>query len=161
MYSFSKVSNCLYLGDYNAATNLVLLQHHKITHILTVGDNMTPCNSELFVCKTVNISDLSSCDILQFFDECNDFIDKCMHSKGRALVYCSDSRSRSPTIAIAYIMHRKPCSFSQAFEFVKCKHPIAAPNSGFTTQLRQYQTMLNRSSKHDVSNGEACNCIIF
>ncbi|CAG9331328.1 unnamed protein product [Blepharisma stoltei] len=161
MYSFSKVTNYLYLGDYNAATNLVLLQHHKITHILTVGDGMTPCNPEQFQWKSINIADLSSCDISQHFDECNDFIDKANREKGRVLVHCSNGVSRAPTITIAYLMYKKPCGFTQAFEFVKAKHPDTAPNSGFSAQLRQYQTSMNKSSKHDLTTGDACNCKLF
>lgn len=49
--------------------------------------------------------------------------------------------SRSPTIAIAYLMREHHLTAEQALHFVREKHPILAPNAGFLKQLQVFEKM--------------------
>lgn len=161
MYTINKVIPGLYIGNYDAATNIVLLQHHSITHILIVGEGLAQRFPNSYTYKQINIYDLTSCNIHQYFEECNEFIESCFRTKGKVLVHCDNGISRAPTIVIAFLMKNKNIGFTHALEMLKKKHPESQPNSGFASQLMQYQNALMRESKRDGLKNNMCACILF
>ncbi|KAE9453179.1 hypothetical protein C3L33_14948, partial [Rhododendron williamsianum] len=50
--------------------------------------------------------------------------------------------SCSVTIVVAYLMKKYSMSMSEALKHVKSKRPIASPNSGFMTQLQNFEKSL-------------------
>lgn len=57
---------------------------------------------------------------------------------GAVLIHCWAGISRSPTIAIAYIMKNKSMSYDEAFNYVLQRRSIICPNFGFQAQLTKY-----------------------
>ena len=49
--------------------------------------------------------------------------------------------SRSSTVVIAYMMHRRNWDYQQAYEYVKSKRRFVHPNAGFIAQLKLYKRM--------------------
>ncbi|CAG9332011.1 unnamed protein product [Blepharisma stoltei] len=161
MYTINKVLPGIFIGNYDAASNIVLLQHHEITHILIVGEGLAQRFPNNYTYKQINIYDLASCNIHQYFEECNDFITNCLKQKGKILIHCDTGISRAPTILIAYLMKTKNIGFTQGLEIVKKKHPEAQPNNGFASQLLQYQNSLEALSKRDGMKNDICSCIVI
>ncbi|CAG9328227.1 unnamed protein product [Blepharisma stoltei] len=161
MYTINKVIPGILIGNYDAASNIVLLQHHQITHILIVGEGLAQRFPNQYTYKQINIYDLASCNIHQYFEECSEFIQNCVKQKGKILIHCDTGISRAPTILIAYLMKTKNIGFTQALELLKKKHPEAQPNNGFVSQLVQYQNTLKTQSKKDGMRSDTCSCILI
>jgi protein-tyrosine phosphatase len=126
----------LYLGTYLAACNRKGLQEAGITHILTVGYDMKPKHSDCITYKVIEIHDEPS-DIIQYFDECVEFILQAMKT-GVILVHCAAGISRSVTIVTAYLMNSRKLSHMEALKFVQSKRQRANPITAFQDQLKIY-----------------------
>lgn len=135
--------NCggLYLGNYEAASDVVLLKKHGIRAVLTVASDLRlnyPSNDN-FTHEVISASDIPSFDLSRHFTHCWEFIDK-MRAETNVLVHCLAGISRSATIVIGYLMRMNKMNFDSAFSFVKKRRRIIFPNPGFVRQLRVYSS---------------------
>ncbi|KAI3814830.1 hypothetical protein L1987_14476 [Smallanthus sonchifolius] len=137
----SQIEEGLYLGSVGAANNKTLLKSLNITHILTVASSLPPSYPNDFTYKVVDVPDREEVNIAQFFDDCFGFINEAKRTGG-VLVHCFVGRSRSVTIVVAYLMKKHGMRSSEALNLVKSKRSVAAPNSGFILQLRNYEKYL-------------------
>jgi len=138
----TKILENLYVGA-QTDVNEKFLKENDISAVLTIqsqniqpSDHITQLVQEL---KFISIPDLVSADISQHFEETIDFIDR----QKKTLVHCAYGKSRSVTICIAYLMKRHRKSFSDAFQYVRHKRPIAEPNFSFLGQLLKYEKLIN------------------
>ena len=65
-------------------------------------------------------------------------------SNGKVLVHCQAGVSRSATICLAYLMYHKELGLEQAYDFLKARRSVIAPNLNFMQQLLQFEGDLNR-----------------
>ncbi|XP_051125445.1 dual specificity protein phosphatase 1 [Andrographis paniculata] len=137
-----KIDEGLYLGSLGAANNRSALKSLNVTHILTVANSLNPAHPNDFTYKRIQVFDREDVNISQFFEECFAFIDEARTTGGGVLVHCFAGKSRSVTIVVAYLMYKNGMSFSEALEHVKTKRPVAFPNFGFISQLREYEKTL-------------------
>ena len=66
-----RITDRIYLGDINGCSNLYQLRKNKITHILTMAAGIKPLYCSEFKYKVINIMDLPSQNIAQYFDKLN------------------------------------------------------------------------------------------
>jgi protein-tyrosine phosphatase len=95
------------------------------------------------------IYDLPSQKINDVFAEACRFIDTALtvNNANAVLVHCNAGVSRSTTIVIAYLLHKRMFKkYKDALDHVKAKRAVANPNSGFVEQLVQFEKQLNSSS---------------
>ncbi|CAG8486423.1 24512_t:CDS:2 [Cetraspora pellucida] len=113
----------LYLGRLNsliAASDQSWLKEHKITHILTVADSISPSFPGLFKYKVISIRDHPSQNISRHFEEMFEFIQSVLDQEGgKILVHCHQGVSRSASVVIAYIMRSQQVSLDHALKLVK------------------------------------------
>ena len=72
-------------------------------------------------------------------------------SGGKVLVHCQAGISRSATICLAYLMCHKGLNLEQAYDFLKARRSIIAPNLNFMRQLLQFETELEEKRKSEIN----------
>nr|CUU97454.1 hypothetical transcript [Hymenolepis microstoma] len=80
--------------------------------------------------------------------------DSAKRSGGRVLIHCFAGISRSPTLAIAYLMHNQRITFDEAYNRVKLLRPKISPNFNFIGQLTDFEHRLNLSLPSSTSAEE-------
>ncbi|XP_067123498.1 dual specificity protein phosphatase 16-like [Centruroides vittatus] len=149
----------LYLGSQNEALNKEILQNHNITYELNVS---TTCPKPDFIQDAhfmrIPVNDNYSEKLLPYFPLAFQFLDKVRESSGSVLVHCLAGISRSPTIAIAYVMHHLHLNSDDAYRYVKAKRPTISPNFNFLGQLLEYEKQLCRE-KILAANCELSSCL--
>lgn len=63
----------------------------------------------------------------------------------RVLVHCKCGVSRSATLVLAYIMAAFDLDYTDAYAYVKKRHPELSPNLGLVAQLLEWQMQLQRN----------------
>ncbi|XP_029363572.1 probable dual specificity protein phosphatase DDB_G0281963 [Echeneis naucrates] len=88
-------------------------------------------------------------DLLPWIPQALHFIDAAMSSGASVLVHCAAGISRSPALAVAYIMHSLGMDLDQAYRFVKERRPSISPNFNFLGQLQLFQGTLRQKNPAD------------
>jgi atypical dual specificity phosphatase len=145
--SFDKVDERLYIGDYFASLNYAVLVDNNITHILVCGEELSCRYPQEFAYKHLKIKDDSGTSISEYFDEVFIFISRG-RKLGGVLVHCAESKSRSASMVLSYLMKSRQIRYKKAFKMLKKIHPLAQPNNGFIRQLIEYERkiLVNQSS---------------
>merc|ERR1719492_413862 len=97
--------------------------------------------------KHLEAADNGFQNLRQFFEEAFAFIDQAKKDNTGVLVHCQAGISRSPTIAVAYLMKHYPMAMADAYKFVKTKRSIISPNLNFMGQLWEFEQVLNNETK--------------
>ncbi|XP_028968840.1 dual specificity protein phosphatase 16 [Galendromus occidentalis] len=133
----------LYLGSQTDAHNRQVLWDHNITYVLNVS---ATCPKADFISETqfmrIAVNDNYSEKLMPHFGKAFHFLDRVRESSGCVLVHCLAGISRSPTIAIAYVMKHLRMSSDDAYRYVKSKRPTISPNFNFLGQLLEYERQL-------------------
>ncbi|KAL3665961.1 hypothetical protein V7S43_008760 [Phytophthora oleae] len=138
----SKLTDFLYIGGAVAAKNKSLLIQNGITHVINCAASVAPASfPEAFCYFNMRLRDHSSQDIARHFYSMFDFIERARESGGRIFLHCVKGISRSPTMAIAYLMWYKNMSMYKALDFVRQARPIVDPNVGFIFQLTEWEQL--------------------
>ncbi|XP_043206824.1 dual specificity protein phosphatase 10-like [Amphibalanus amphitrite] len=133
----------LYVGNQQDAKDLDSLKNCGITRVLNVTAHVPGYHQQQGISyKTLPAADSGQQNISQYFDEAVEFIDCARRLGTRVLVHCVAGVSRSPTIAIAYIMKCLPMSMVEAYQLVKARRPIISPNLNFMGQLLEWERCL-------------------
>ncbi|XP_044038708.1 dual specificity protein phosphatase 16 isoform X2 [Siniperca chuatsi] len=82
-------------------------------------------------------------DLLPWIPQALHFIDAAMSSGASVLVHCAAGISRSPALAVAYIMYSLGLDLDHAYRFVKERRPSISPNFNFLGQLQHFQGTLD------------------
>ncbi len=91
----------------------------------------------------------------QHFDEAIEFIELARVNNSKVLVHCQAGISRSPTIVIAYLMKKLNISMDDAYNRVREKRSIIAPNLIFMSQLMDFEAKyikINRNTNEILSD---------
>ncbi|BES93187.1 DSPc [Nesidiocoris tenuis] len=142
----SRVMSFLYIGNARDARDAAMLKSHGITHVLNVTLTPTPAPSLVepvgISYRQLPASDSTQQNIKQYFEEAFSFIEEARKTNGSVLVHCHAGISRSPTIAIAYIMKHKQVTMVEAYKTVKTARSIISPNLNFMGQLLELEQVL-------------------
>ncbi len=136
----------LYVGNERDAADLEFLQQERICNVLNVTQSV-PCfhDNKLVNYKRISVRDNSLANLKKHFDEAFQFIEAARKRHEKVLLHCSAGISRSSTIAIAYIMRYRGMSMSKAYNLVKSRRSIIAPNLNFVGQLASYEKIISQS----------------
>lgn len=130
----------LYLGNMKDASDASILHRLGIGYVLNVTSKPPSYKIEPGITyKQLVADDNGFQNLRQFFEEAFEFIDLAKSNSSGVLVHCQAGISRSPTIAVAYLMKYYPMAMSDAYKFVKTKRSIISPNLNFMGQLWEFE----------------------
>lgn len=90
----------------------------------------------------VPVKDSRDSNLIDYFDDVADMIEKTREKDGKSLVHCVAGVSRSASLVIAYLMKYADMSLKSAYQHVKSVRPQIHPNTGFFKQLIEYEQRL-------------------
>ncbi|UJR33575.1 hypothetical protein I4U23_021013 [Adineta vaga] len=151
--TLSQIFPFLYVGSQEDALSIEIIQKNQITHVInvsTTGDRPSFLNeddNEHFL--RIPINDSLDAQLLPYFDQAYAFIEKARSNKGHVLIHCLAGISRSPALAIAYVIRYLHLSADDAYKHVKERRRQISPNFNFLGQLRQYESNLTSISTNN------------
>ncbi|KAJ3076568.1 hypothetical protein HDU98_002088 [Podochytrium sp. JEL0797] len=114
-----QITQNLFLGPYQCARDLSLLQKYGITHMLAVTDMQERKFMKIhpgMVYQHSTVVDSLSENLIPHFPAAKYFLENALKNPGnRVLVYCNNGMSRSPCFVIAYLMESMKWDFETAF----------------------------------------------
>ncbi|XP_048765244.2 mucin-17-like isoform X4 [Ostrea edulis] len=138
----------LYLGSHRDAMSQETIQINDISYILNVS---ITCPKSPFVqdghFHRIPVNDNYSAKLLPFFHQAFQYIDKVREANGCVMIHCLAGISRSPTLAIAYVMKYLHMSSDDAYRYVKDKRPTISPNFNFLGQLLEYEKLIKQEEE--------------
>ncbi|XP_014242686.1 dual specificity protein phosphatase 10 isoform X2 [Cimex lectularius] len=144
----SRVLPFLYVGNARDARDIQLMKDLGVTKVLNVTQAGVPSQEASGIAyRQLPASDSTQQNIKQYFEEAFSFIEDARKSNGSVLVHCQAGVSRSPTIAIAYIMKHRGVSMVEAYKLVKTARSIISPNLNFMGQLLELEQCLRSEVK--------------
>ncbi|EQC34390.1 hypothetical protein SDRG_08160 [Saprolegnia diclina VS20] len=130
----SEVVPKLWVGSIHAAFNFEAIKERKITHVLNVSGTVATYPQD-FTYLTIDLRDKEYTNLLSCLPVTTVFLEAGMQNGG-VLVHCAGGRSRSPAIAMAYIMLTQGFPYADAFAKLRAVRPVVALNTGFEDQLQ-------------------------
>lgn len=134
----------LWLGNWAAAQDTTLLCQNNITSVLTVAAQISIKYDTDIIPHHMEVPaiDIPDFKLDKFFDDCFDWIHQQRLAGRNVLVHCAAGVSRSSTIVIGYLMRTERWDLAKTVKLVKGKRPCVSPNTGFFTQLENYERKL-------------------
>lgn len=163
-YPMTKITDSVYLGSDNDATNEVRMREEGITHCLSMvarkftkeRRSMFNISSRSIKRKCVPMSDTGNSNVVKLLEEKEllAFMEESQKKKNKLLVHCQLGQNRSPTIVMAFLMKQQGLTFYRAWREVKQKRILVQPNKKYIKQLRDWDMYLNgkHSTPHDFLN---------
>ncbi|KAI7803584.1 putative dual specificity protein phosphatase 16-like [Triplophysa rosa] len=138
----SRILPHLYLGAETDVTQDGL-SDRGISYVLSVS---RCCPQPSFLPQSqylrIPIDDSLRDDLLPWIPRALHFIDGAMSLGCSVLVHCAAGISRSPALAVAYVMYSMKMDLDHAYRFVKERRPTISPNFNFLGQLQLFQETL-------------------
>ncbi|CAF3467002.1 unnamed protein product [Rotaria socialis] len=147
----SQILPFLYLGSQEDVLSSKVMQDHRITHVINVSMTgqrapfLDENDDEHFL--RIPVNDCLNAQLLPYFDQAFTFIEKARLSNGRVFIHCLAGISRSPALAVAYIMRHLSLSVDDAYRYIKARRSHISPNFNFMGQLSEYERILPSSTK--------------
>ncbi|CAF0727038.1 unnamed protein product [Adineta ricciae] len=151
--TLSQIFHFLFVGSQEDASSPTTIQKHQITHVInvsTTGDRpsfVSDDDHEHFL--RISINDSLDAQLLPYFDRAYAFIEKARLNNGHVLIHCLAGISRSPALAIAYVIRYLHLSADDAYKYVKQRRSQISPNFNFLGQLYQYECSLTCTSTNN------------
>ncbi|KAJ8569488.1 hypothetical protein ON010_g5774 [Phytophthora cinnamomi] len=128
----------LFVGSIHAAFNVEALKSNKISHVLNLAGSYATFPED-FTYLSLSIRDKEYASLLSCLPIAAVFIDAGL-KQGGVLVHCAGGRSRSPAVAMAFLMMKQQMSYSAISAHVKALRPVVSLNVGFDAQLKCLET---------------------
>ncbi|KAI8986058.1 protein-tyrosine phosphatase-like protein, partial [Trametes punicea] len=140
----------LFLGPASAASDSAYLTSKAISHVVSIGHDpptqldlriTDPTTGRTSALEYHRLRLVDSGSSLSSLEACVDaactLLEQIRAQKGRALIHCSAGISRSPTVAVAYMMRHWEKSLKEALYIVVSARPAVSPNPEFVVWLKE------------------------
>lgn len=137
-FEATEIINGVYVGAIESSYDKEELKKLGITHIISVIAGYEPPFPDDFKYLVINALDDENTNLVNIFDDSNEFINDAFQKKGNILIHCLKGRSRSSTVASAYLIEVCGMDVDEILKIMKSKRTIIEPNKYFEKQLRIY-----------------------
>jgi len=151
----SQIFPFLFLGSQEDVLSTKVMQDLQITHVINVS-----CHGERapFIDENddehflrIPVNDCLNAQLSPFFDRSFAFIEKARQNNGKVFIHCLAGISRSPALAVAYVMRHLKLSVDDAYRYIKVRRSHISPNFNFLGQLSEYERTLPLISSNSSS----------
>lgn len=112
----AQLTECLWLGSKNAASDRQGLERKGITHIVNVADDVGCFHKGQFKYLHCKVADGGGDEsIVACFQEVTSFVREACEEGGSVLLHCLMGRNRSVTVALAVLMDLKGWTLETAY----------------------------------------------
>lgn len=146
LVGMSYIGNRIFIGGYPAASNENLLRENNVRAVVTCAHELCPKVFNGIAYHHVDLRDRHSEKLVDHLLEAIPFIDKHI-KRGNVLIHCAMGKSRSVSIAIAYLILRNNLSFQNALKLIRRARYIAKPNSAFQHQLKLLKEAMRKHTQ--------------
>ncbi|KAL4439104.1 hypothetical protein ABPG74_008879 [Tetrahymena malaccensis] len=137
----------LYLGSVGAALSKDVLVELNIKYVLTAMEEFKhPFQDIITEYKIIRIKDSKNENIINYFEESNEFIHKAISNNQNVLVHCFAGISRSTSLVLAYLMKYQNKTLDEALNITKQARPVIQPNQNFLAQLKKYEELQKKEN---------------
>ena len=137
-FEATRIVDNLWLGSLASSCNLEALQERKIETIVSVILGATAMYPYDLNYERAKLRDVEDEDIITDIERLLPIIhEKLLQGEG-LLLHCMEGRSRSATIAAAYLIKYHNMGAEEALRFLKDKRTQVNPNPGYVRQLHEY-----------------------
>lgn len=133
------LDNQLYQGRGDQATNIKVIVHLKITHIVNITQEHKNAFPDKVEYLSLKLDDVPQTQLIKHFETTSAFLADAFNSGGRVLVHCNLGVSRSSSVSIAYLIQSRGWTLSQAYDYIKERRTCIRPNRGFLQQLSVWE----------------------
>uniref|UniRef100_S4R4D3 protein-tyrosine-phosphatase n=1 Tax=Petromyzon marinus TaxID=7757 RepID=S4R4D3_PETMA len=140
----SRLLPYLFVGGERAARDLPTLRRLNVGLVLNVTAHVPHYHAGAgsIAYRRLPASDTHGQDLRQYFRPAFLLIEEARRCGCSVLLHCQAGVSRSPTVAIAYVMRIRGLGASDAYAFVRARRAAVAPNLSFMGQLLLYEREL-------------------
>jgi predicted protein tyrosine phosphatase len=142
--NISKITDDLYLTDYNNARDYESLKNLGVKQILIIGEELPRHGEMYFKVLHIKIKDIPSENIKKHFNAAFQFI-----KNNKTVVHCAAGISRSATLVASYLMRKEGLGVKEALKKVKQARRCINPNPGFVQQLIDFEQELKRQPSEE------------
>ena len=150
----SKITDNIWIGNYNDSCNDAFLKKHKITHILCCAKEYTEISDKLnkseYVYYRLPIVEepVGKRKFNAWFRKGAAKINEWTSKGHRVLVHCAQGISRSVSTVITYLILYKGYSYDKAYGIVRAHRKKMNPYSEFIPVLKGYEKAHNMTRKN-------------
>lgn len=130
----SEVLPFLFISGAQAAHDSAALEAFNITHVVNATQG-EPNDVAGVTYLRVPVPDAPSADLTRWWKSASSHLEHARRGSSCCLVHCTHGQSRSVSLVLAYLVTKQRMPLADAFNLVKRQRCVAAPNSGFMTQL--------------------------
>ncbi len=144
----SQITHNIYLGNFPNLYNTPWFYKKNIKVVIDLiqysdSRNINPMSLNPHIqYHHFPLKDTPSENLFKYYPKINKVIEEATKRGENIYIHCVVGMSRSPSIVIAYLMHKYRRTLSEVNKFVKEKRSIVRPNSGFIHQLKNWERYL-------------------
>ncbi|GJJ15622.1 hypothetical protein Clacol_009900 [Clathrus columnatus] len=98
-----------------------------------------------FQYMVLEVQDTEEQNLIRVFPPAKQFIYDAIGSGGRVLVHCNGGISLSPAFVVMFVMEHYTLTHEDALHLVQNRRYCISPNSGFLTQIKEYESIYRAS----------------
>lgn len=153
----SEVAPRLLVGNRRFAADRGLLRTNNVVAVVCVGAKPQFSGDSTLVYHHVSIPDTGGEPMSPHFAAAGEFISSQLaRGEGAVLVHCQGGMSRSPCMAMAYLIQHKGLTLSEAAEMISLARPAVRPRPTFILELETLATSRepNTETKEEAADAD-------
>ena len=149
--NMTEIVDGLWVGNIASAWDTTTLEKHNIRDVVCITQFGA---AAAFAPETLNyhivkLQDVPESNIKDELDAAADFVRDAIQAGRPVLVHCNQGKSRSATVAAAYLVKHREYDPTQALSTLRDRRPQICPNPGFVRQLYAFASGVQKGSKFE------------